>query len=185
MKRFIDALNILLLLTLVGFALWAWPHLPDRIPTHFGIGGDPDRWADRSWASWFAIPGLAVGLTLLMAAVRVLIRTHPRWVNLPDRRRLSDLPPAARGPVLDVVSTLLALVQTELLVIFGLILAATYRTSMGIQSRGIMITVLLLAILTSPVLLVVFFLGLQRATERGKELVRRAEAGVSGDGGPA
>jgi uncharacterized membrane protein len=185
MRRSVDAFNILLLLALVGFALWAWPRLPDRIPTHFGVGGEPDRWADRSWASWFGVPGVAVGLTLLMAGVRVLIRTHPRWVNLPDRRRLSDLPPLARGPVLEVVSTLLALVQTELLVIFGLIMAATFRTSMGNQSRGIMITVLLLAILTSPVLLVVFFLGLQRAMERGKELVRRAEAGVSGSGGPA
>jgi len=44
-----------------------------------------------------------------------------------------------------------------------------------------MITVLILAILMSPILMVVFFLRLQPALERGKELARRAEAGTAGE----
>lgn len=179
MKRFFDGVNLLLILGMMGFALWAWPHLPDRIPVHFGADGRPDGWADRSLTSWFALPSLAILLTLLMGAFRPLMRRYPRLVNLPDRRHLSELPEVARGPVLEMVSGFLALVQTEVLVIFGLLQIAIYRTAMGEESRGIMFSVLILAIVTSPLFLVVFFLRFQPALERGKELARRAEAGGS------
>ena len=184
MKRFFDGLNSLLLLGMVSFALWAWPRLPNRIPVHFGIDGQPDGWAERSLASWFLLPGIAILLTLLMGAFRLLFHRYPRLVNLPDRTRLTDLPEAARGPVLEMFSGFLAIVQTELLVIFFLIEIATFKSAMGEPSQGIMLTVLILAILTSPVLLVVFFLGLQGAMKRGKEAARRAEAGTAGGGRP-
>jgi uncharacterized membrane protein len=183
-KRFVDGLNSVMVLGMVGFAVWAWPRLPHKIPVHFGIDGQPNGWTERSLVSWFALPGVAILLTLLMGLFRVLMKRYPRLVNLPDRRRLSELPTAARGPVLEMLSGFLAVVQTELLVIFGLIQIATFKSAMGEQSLGIMITVLILAILTSPLLLVVFFLRLQPALDRGKELARRAEAGVAGGGVP-
>jgi CubicO group peptidase (beta-lactamase class C family) len=179
-KRFFDGLNILLILAMLGFAFWAWPRLPGRVPVHFGIDGRPDSWTEKGTSSWFALPGVAVLLTLLMGAFRVLMRRYPHLVNLPDQSHLTDLPEAARGPVLEMLSGFLALVQTELLVIFGLIQIASFRSAMGEPSQGIMITVLILAVLTSPILLVVFFLRLQPALDRGKELARRKEAGVAG-----
>ncbi|NNM05916.1 MAG: hypothetical protein HKO65_12570 [Gemmatimonadetes bacterium] len=69
----------------------------------------------------------------------------------------------------------IALVQTEILVLFLLIQLSAYRGALGEEAQGIMIMVLLIAILASPLLLVVFFLSLQRALDRGKVLV---EAGV-------
>lgn len=185
MKRFFDGVNLLLVLGMVGLAVWAWPQLPDRIPTHFGLDGHPDAWTDRSLWSWFALPGIAVAFTALMGLFRLLLPSHPGWVNLPDRTRLSDLPEVARVPVLEMFSGFLSLVQTELLLIFGLIHLGTYRTAMGGESQGIMISVLILAILASPFLMVVFFLRLQTALARGKELARRAKAGTGGGGRPA
>jgi uncharacterized membrane protein len=61
-KRFFDGLNILLILAMLGFALWAWPRLPGRIPAHFGIDGRPDAWTGKGISSWFALPGVAVFL---------------------------------------------------------------------------------------------------------------------------
>jgi uncharacterized membrane protein len=103
-------------------------------------------------------------------------------VNLPDRTKLSELPEVAREPVLEMLSGFLAMVQAEMLVIFGLIQLASYRAAMGEPSQGTMILVLILAVAMSPVLLVVFFLRLQPALERGKEAARRAEAGTASGG---
>ena len=181
MKRFFDGVTLLLVMGILGLAVWAWPFLPDQIPTHFGIDGQADAWSDRSWASWFSLPGVALLTVVFFGFFRALIPRRPGWVNLPDRTKLSELPEVARAPVFEMFSGFLALVQTELLLIFGLIQFATYRTAMGGESQGIMITVLILAILMSPILMVVFFLRLQPALERGKELARRAEAGTAGE----
>lgn len=176
MRRFFDTLNVLLLAILVGFALWAWPRLPERIPLHFGLGGEADRWGHRTLSSWFGAPGIGVLLTLGMAWFRKVFPRHPRWVNLPNRMKLSDVPEAARGPVVEMLSGFFALLQTELLLIFGLITWGSYRAAMGSSSQAIMILVLVLAVVASPAFIIVLFLGLQRALERGKRLAERAEA---------
>lgn len=101
MNRFSDGLNLLLVLAMAGFSLWAWPRLPDWMPVHFGLDGRPDGWAERSPDSSFPLPAVATLLTLRMSAFRILPRRSPRLVNLPDRIRLSDLPEVARGRVLE------------------------------------------------------------------------------------
>jgi uncharacterized membrane protein len=179
-KRFFDSVNVGLMAAMLGFSLWAWPDLPERIPTHFGIDGRPDAWAEPTVLSWFGLPLMAVALTLAMYWFRAVMPRHPRWVNLPDRRRLSDIPEAARGPVVDMLSGFLALVQAHLLVIFAIIQLASYRTALGEDSQGAMILVLLLAVLSSPFLLVVFFLRLRVALEAGERLSAGVEAGADG-----
>lgn len=179
MKRYFDALNWMLVLVMVAFAIWAWPHLPDQIPTHFGIRGAPDAWSDKSVFRWFVIPGVGIGLAGSLWLLRRLLPCRPGWVNLPDRRCLSELPEPCQEHVVRMLSGFLAMVQTELLVIFGLIQWASYRTAMGTDSQAIMILVLFLAVLTSPFLVIVFFLRLQGAMSRGMEAARKAEAGKS------
>jgi hypothetical protein len=72
------------------------------------------------------------------------------------------------------------MVQTEILVIFALIEWASFRSAMGADTQAIMILVLILAVMTSPFMIIAFFLRFQGAMNRGMEAVRRAEAGVSG-----
>lgn len=180
MKRFLDSLNGILLALLVGFAVWAWPRLPDQIPTHFGLQGHADDWSPKTLGHWFSIPSVALALVGLIWFFRLILPHRPRWVNLPDRRCLSELPEACQKQVLRMFSGFLALVQTELLVIFGLIEWASYRSAMGQESQAIMILVLILAVMTSPFLVIVFFLRFQGAMNRGMEAARRAEAGTAG-----
>jgi uncharacterized membrane protein len=170
-KRFFDSVNVGLMVAMVWFSVWAWPRLPDRIPTHFGLDGRPDAWSEPSFWSWFLIPTIAFTLVLGMYGFRALMPRHPNWVNLPDHRRLADLPEAARGPVLEMMSGFLALVQAHLLVIFAIIQLASYRTALGGDSQGAMLLVLLLALLATPVFLVIFFLRFQRAMAVGERLV--------------
>jgi uncharacterized membrane protein len=59
--------------------------LPDRIPTHFGGGGVPDAWMTRGGYTAFML-AFTIGLPLFVtAAVGVLPRLAPRFVNLPHR----------------------------------------------------------------------------------------------------
>jgi hypothetical protein len=44
MRRFLERVNWILILGMIGFAVWAWPQLPEQIPTHFGIDGAADAW---------------------------------------------------------------------------------------------------------------------------------------------
>jgi uncharacterized membrane protein len=178
-KRFFDSVNVGLMTAMAWFSVWAWPRLPDRIPTHFGIDGRPDAWSEPSFRSWFLLPIIALTLVLGMYWFRAATPRHPNWVNLPDRRRLADLPQAARGPVLEMMAGFLALVQAHLLVIFAIIQLASYRTAMGGDSRGAMLLVLLLALLATPIFLVVFFLRFQRAMAEGERLA--AGEGVAGE----
>lgn len=180
MRRFFNGVMVVLILTLVGGALWAWPNLPDQIPTHFGIGGLPDAWSERSLRSWFLVPGIALLMTAGQGILRIMIRSRPGWVNLPGTTRLEDLPEGARGPVLELLSGFLALIQTEMLVIFCLIQLATYRTAMGQESQGIMVAVLILAVTASPFLMVVLFLQLPGAMGRAKKLAERLEGSPRG-----
>ena len=119
-KRFFDSVNVGLMAAMLGFSLWVWPDLPERIPTHFGIDGRPDAGAEPTVLSWFG------------------------------------------------------------LVIFAIIQLASYRTALGEDSQGAMILVLLLAVLSSPFLLVVFFLRFRVALEAGERLSAGVEAGADG-----
>ena len=178
MRRFFDILNTALAAGLAAATLWAWPRLPARIPTHFGLDGQADAWGARTPGSWFMAPAMGLLLYAMMGWFRWMLPRRPGWVNLPDKTRLTDLPEAARAPVVEMLSGFLALVQGETLVIFCLIQLSTYRGAMGQESQGIMILVLLIAILASPFLMVVFFLSLQKALDRGKKLAADSEGGA-------
>lgn len=183
MKHLLDMVNWILGLAMVAFAIWAWPRLPEQIPTHFGLNGNPDAWAAKTLRAWFVVPAMGIALTALVGSIRAILPSRPQWVNLPDQRCLSELPKACQEQVLEMLGGFLALVQTELLVIFALIEWASFRSALGFDTQAIMVLVLILAVMTSPFLIIVFFLRFQGAMNRGMEAARRAEAGVAKAGG--
>ncbi len=101
------AVNAILLVAMWAFALWAYDRLPDPIPIHFDAAGDPNGWADKSYASWLLVPGCALGMTAVTyacALLAVLARTNPRLINFPGRyrRKFLALPAGRRESVLAV-----------------------------------------------------------------------------------
>lgn len=83
-------MRIAFLLALVAYAVLvvvAAVTLPERVPLHFGLGGDADRWGSRSEAVLtFALVG--GGVALLLGGVAALAGRLPlrsSWVNLPHK----------------------------------------------------------------------------------------------------
>jgi len=70
-KRWIGPVLIVLM---VAFALAVYGRLPEQVPTHFDLSGDPDDWMDR-FPGAFLLPAIAAGIYLLLFALR---RIDPR-----------------------------------------------------------------------------------------------------------
>jgi uncharacterized membrane protein len=73
MKVFFDTVNKGLIVVLVGAALWAWPRLPERIPTHFGLDGQADAWSETTLVSWFLVPASGLLLIAILSSPVFLI----------------------------------------------------------------------------------------------------------------
>jgi uncharacterized membrane protein len=58
-------------------ALWSWPQLPDRLPVHWGPGGQVNRWGGK-FEALFVLPLSALGLYILLI---LLPRIDPRRAN--------------------------------------------------------------------------------------------------------
>lgn len=66
---FIVLLGLLILCG--GFALWAYPQLPDSIATHWGLSGEPDGFSSKVWGLSFGPLTLLIILALYLAIPRL------------------------------------------------------------------------------------------------------------------
>ncbi|MEN9578324.1 MAG: hypothetical protein RJA70_1333 [Pseudomonadota bacterium] len=106
--------------TLLVYAVWVWPDLPARVPTHFGISGAPDGWGSRAWL--LALPTLA---TLLFLGLTFLERV-PHLYNYPIEVTASNAPLVyALGRQLVLALKLIVVVA------FGLVFRTSVEVALG------------------------------------------------------
>ena len=66
--------------------IWtAWPALPSRVPTHFGISGRPDAFGDKS--SLFLLPAVTIALYTLLTVLSFFAQTFNYPVRVTDENR--------------------------------------------------------------------------------------------------
>lgn len=66
-------LAALLGLGVLGWTVTALPGLPDQVPTHWGLDGRPDAWAEKSFGTVGGGAVVALGMTLLFAFLAALL----------------------------------------------------------------------------------------------------------------
>ena len=66
-QKVIEIVALLLLLSCIIATLVCYPSLPDKVPGHYDIKGNVDRWSGRG--SVFAILGAEVAIYLLMVGI--------------------------------------------------------------------------------------------------------------------
>lgn len=59
--------------------------LPERIAVHFGLGGEPDRWASRETNLLFFVVFLVPMFALLWYSARLMLAVPAKWINLPHK----------------------------------------------------------------------------------------------------
>ena len=114
----------------VSLAIWLWPELPERIPTHFGAGGEPDGWGQRDY-EWFVISGLLAILGIVTGyalpwLARRLARSNSTWLNVSDQKRFRELPEAARVRAIAATGHWLVVIAIELQLLMAFLLIGTF-----------------------------------------------------------
>lgn len=66
MRKWIPAL---LIVAAIVFSIVAYPSLPETVPTHWGMSGEPNGWSTRFWGAWM--------LPLMMAFIWIIMRALP------------------------------------------------------------------------------------------------------------
>jgi len=98
----LEIVALFVVAAMIWLAVIAWPTLPDRIPTHYGVSGEPNSWGSKS-TIWILI---GIG-SVLYGLLSLLPRFDGLW-NLPvaitpeNRARLM--------PLVQEMSTVLKLV---------------------------------------------------------------------------
>jgi uncharacterized membrane protein len=156
--------NLALLLALLIYSAATWPSLPERIPEHFNVAGTPDRWADRSLVSWFAVPFIAIVLSVAIIALARVIPRKPSMLNLPDKKRLLALPPEAQAPVFAAVQNLLYWLAAFVAAEFLAIQLGRYLTAVNSSTaHTYIILVIVIGVVAMPMIGLFFFLNVQNA----------------------
>lgn len=108
-NRVFIALSITVVALTWTMLLVAYPLLPSVIPSHFGVAGQPDATALKSWWSVF-MPAM---LQVVLVALTWWLSYHPQYSNLPTTLTIKLIP----EPTQSIVKKLLA----HMLVMTGLI----------------------------------------------------------------
>jgi len=78
---------LLLLAADAAFGFWAWSRLPARVPTHWGLDGQPDGWGP-SWLNALLIPATAIFLYLLVLLLPLIDPRRRNYALFPGVLRL-------------------------------------------------------------------------------------------------
>ena len=132
-SRFLHALNVVLPAANAAMILSAWSRLPDRIPMHFGAGGQADGWGPKGPALMLDLL-LPAGMTALLYLARRLMpwfRKHPGWINIPNRARFLALPPEEQALVFDLLGETYVAMAAALNVLFVSLSVCTLQVAAG------------------------------------------------------
>jgi uncharacterized membrane protein len=124
-----------LALAAIGVYLQAhWNLLPERFPVHWGVDGQPNRWASRTWSGVYGPLLIGAGLNLFMLGVAWLVTRQSRKTAMQRIMvRLSELLlypmtfASAAAAVLPLVSFPIWLIPVVMTVSIAAVIYWAYR----------------------------------------------------------
>ncbi len=144
-----------LLLALLAHAAATYGALPDQVPTHLDLAGNPDRFTAKSVTSWFLLPAGGALLLILFEVMTAMMPSRPGMLNIPDKERFLALPRRWQAPVIAEAVLLMDVSAAGVLGVFGLVQWQLARIALGGGSSTPVLTVLAPMFLTIGLLLLV------------------------------
>jgi len=130
-RRLPTIATLLALATMAAASAAAWPALPGRIPQHFDLGRDADRWVARTPEAWWSLPLIAAGTVAFLFALAWALPRSAEGVNLPDKQRLLALPRHQQRAALEPLAAALCWVAFVIVLVMGAVQAARFATATG------------------------------------------------------
>jgi uncharacterized membrane protein len=134
--RRLHLLNAALLALLFVGSLWVWSDLPAQIPVHFDWTGAADRYAEATLLQWLLLPLLALAVAGTLYASAWWIERSVEGLNVPNQEAYDALSESEQQQVAALPLRYLYGLTTGILLLFGVLQAATYR--MAVQGRDSM-----------------------------------------------
>lgn len=157
-RAVLHLVNAALLAALVVGSVEVFHDLPAEIPRHFGVAGQPDRWAETTWLRWMTMPLVALGSVALTYAAAWFVGRDPTTVNMLDQRRYDALSPAQKRQVVAPIVTMLYGTATFLAGLFAYLQAAAYLVAVG-RADGlpggplVLVVTLMSSVMVAPLML--------------------------------
>lgn len=114
---------LLLLIAFLVTAVAGWNALPERVPVHFGLDGQPDRWSSR--ATTLLGPAVALGIYVLLTALARV----PHVFNYPW-----PITEANAARQYRIARRLLLVLSNLLVLLFFTIYGAIWATATGMRN---------------------------------------------------
>ena len=131
MKRAMLALLIVYWIACIA----VYSNLPERIPIHFGMDGNPNGWADRG-PGWFGLPVLATVSMLFMQAIANLAHKSPMHWNVPEKKRFMALSHEQRAPIMNELVKMVQVTGLYTLLVMVVVQWEVYQSATG-RSAGL------------------------------------------------
>ncbi len=172
MKKLYDLANLILLVLISNTVYTAYPKLGPRIPAHFDLAGNPDRWSGKEGLIWLAAMawGLTIVFYLLGHNMRRLNR-NPRSLNIPYKEKFLKLPEEKQSIYWELIKEFLAGLTAGTNLLWYLLIRGTLRIVTG--ETGTLSFQALLPGLT--VMILMFIVYLKRIYSVPGKLVRGEE----------
>jgi uncharacterized membrane protein len=132
MRKIYDVFNVVFLALTTYTVLSAYPRLPGRIPVHFNIAGDPDRWGEKS--EILILVAVVWGLNILLYAFAVSmprLARNPQRLNIPHKQEFLKLPVEKQALYWDLLREFMTGMTVAVNLVFYLLVHATLEVVVG------------------------------------------------------
>jgi len=127
-------------------AIYYWSKLPAVIPTHFGISGAADGWADKSIFSVFLLPAL----NTVMLAMFIFLYHKPQYSDMPTTMWLTTLDDKQKDHAFSLIRSMMAGMSIWIGVLF---LYITYGSNVSAIDSGYKLSTWFMLVLIGAMLI--------------------------------